>query len=156
MACLVGRAEAGASSDEGRNPAPRALSPAAIGGALHAALAATAAAAAARTQEPPVASLTKTPAPQDRAVAPPSALKVTSAKARGLADAARREALKISAYMLAAQAPRLSVLQGGAALYTGLPTAAPEDTLRGRTGGTRLPAPVQASKRGGWRCCCCC
>ena len=148
----VCRAEAGASTDEGRNPALRALPPPATGGALRAALAATAAAAAARSSANP----NKQPETQDRAGAPPSALKAASAKARGLADVARREALKISAYMLAAQAPRRSALQGGAVQYTGLATAEREDAPWGNTGGARSPAPVQAPKR--WRlwCCCCC
>ena len=154
MACLGGRAEAG---DEGRNPVPRALPTPTTGGALRAALAATAAAAAAaRPQEPPPANPAKAPAARGRAGASPSALKAASAKARGVADAARWEAMKISAYMLAAQAPRLSVLQGSTVRYAGLATAAPEDALQGSMGGAQAIATAQAYKRGRRRCCCCC
>jgi len=76
---------------------------------------------------------------------------------QGLADAARREALKISAYMLAHHAPRGSML-GADRQYSELPTAAPGDAPdAGGAPGARPAAPPQPrGPRRGACCCFCC
>ena len=155
---FAGRPEAGALAPEnGRRPdtrAPPAPAPA-LGGALRAALAATSAAVRLRLAQEAQALLSP-PASAAGSARMPAAAKGATSRARGMADAAQREALKISAYMLAHHVPRGSILQGGGGTYVGLPMGVPGDLLHGvRVGGMQSTA-AKVPRQRQWLCCWCC
>jgi len=137
----------GSGAEEARRADARLLLPA-KSGALRAALAAVTAAA-----RPPGPTSAPGPSPNP-GPAPSAAPRKAGRREHGLADAARREALKISAYMLAHHAPRGSML-GADRQYSELPTAAPGDAPdAGGAPGARPAAPPQP--RGARRGACCC
>jgi hypothetical protein len=142
----------GSGAEEARRADARLLLPA-KSGALRAALAAVT--AAARPQDP--AGTPAGPGPNP-GVAPGGAARAPPRKAKrreqGLADTARREALKISAYMLAHHAPRGSML-GADRQYSELPTAAPGDAP-GAGGAPRARPAAPPQPCGPRRSACCC